>query len=506
MKKKYYYGNPVVIFGCTKEADSNRTFSWAHTKFTDGTSPEEGKAYPLSEVWNKELVFDGIHRDNVNGNGSISIHTAMKQTQDQVWCEDKFIGYVEDTFITDNKFQLSSCKFTEDSNYTSGSELSKQTSYYITRMNSSGPPKVWSFYDDEEEVQVQTLQVYDSINDIMVNPGVDSNHQLTHYTLGDYYYCDAVLTDDGTYEITNVTTKVNFETDKVNNFLTYIYADKIPNTYTLSFGSGSTPALFYRANNSNTTITKDGARPNTTFDSLSSDWYIICKSNTDTSKQISCAFSNNEMTWQTDSLSITYNDSCKVIYCDNTRSSDRYPIQLNITTSADAIIESVSFTEKNGKYSAEFKMPGENAKLQIVFQLPTYKLSIDRNDSHVIKSYLSDGSESLISNWSDSGEIYVRSRLQPNSYLFFNKWNGNNTLSNASASEQVAGKGWVTVEITFSENNTATPDKLVLYSNDSTELSTESFSKKNNTWTSTFAMPCQDAKIKIYVTKNDSTN
>jgi len=56
-------------------------------------------------------------------------------------------------------------------------------------------------------------------------------------------------------------------------------------------------------------------------------------------------------------------------------------------------------------------MPGENAKLQIVFQLPTYKLSIDRNDSHVIKSYLSDGSESLISNWSDSGEIYVRSRL-----------------------------------------------------------------------------------------------
>lgn len=102
MKKKYYYNNPVVVFGWSPR-EGDESFEWSYTKFSDGTSPEENKEYPLSEVWDKDLVFDGIHRDNVGGTSEIEVHYLDKTA---LYQEGKFVAYIGDAFKTTNPFKL----------------------------------------------------------------------------------------------------------------------------------------------------------------------------------------------------------------------------------------------------------------------------------------------------------------------------------------------------------------------------------------------------------------
>lgn len=228
MKKKYYYGNPVIVFGwSTHEGDES--FEWSHTKFPDGTSPEEGKEYPLSEVWDKPVVFDGIHRDNENGTSEIEVHYLDRTQLNQ---EGKWITYIYNAFTSAHPFKLSNgyTKYDSEKETDIACQFDKNKSYLIRRNNSSGPPKVIFIYKNEEgsdryaEVRPQKIgttidAVKESSTDI-TNYHFGTWHKVkAHYDLvNDKYIIDEALGEEVIFP------------KEVTEFNEYYQAELIPNS------------------------------------------------------------------------------------------------------------------------------------------------------------------------------------------------------------------------------------------------------------------------------------
>lgn len=233
MKKKYYYGSPVVVFGWSTQTGDDG-FEWSYTKFPDETSPEEGKEYPLSEVWDKDLVFDGIHRDNQGGTSHVEVRyldrTALQQ-------EGKYIADIRDAFTTGHPFKLSNgyTKYDSETDTYITYQFDKTKSYLIRRNRCSGPPKVVFLYINESGENCYKVVTVQEIRS-EVNSVTENEAKLTHYHFGDWKKAEAHYELVGNiYKVDSVSDEVVTFPKEVTEFNEYYQAELVPNEYHLQF-------------------------------------------------------------------------------------------------------------------------------------------------------------------------------------------------------------------------------------------------------------------------------
>lgn len=235
MKKKYYYGSPVVVFGWSTQTGDDG-FEWSYTKFPDETSPEEGKEYPLSEVWDKDLVFDGIHRDNQGGTSHVEVRY-LDRTEFQQ--EGKYIADIRDAFTTGHPFKLSNGYTKHDSETDTDItyQFDKTKSYLIRRNGCSGPPKVVFLYINESGENCYKVVTVQEIRS-EVNSVTENEAKLTHYHFGDWKKAEAHYELVGNiYKVDSVSDEVVTFPKQVTEFNEYYQAELVPNEYKLSLDS-----------------------------------------------------------------------------------------------------------------------------------------------------------------------------------------------------------------------------------------------------------------------------
>lgn len=232
MKKKYYYGNPVVVFGwSTHEGDES--FEWSYTKFPDGTCPEEGKEYSLSEVWDKDLVFDGIHRDNEGGTSHVEVHYLDKTAYLQ---EGKYVADIYNAFTTKIPFKLSNgyTKYDSEKETDIACQFDKTKSYFIRRQVSSGPPKVtWIYPNDEGSMYDVDINHDSSGNELYIGSSIEALDTGVKYHTVTWNKVDAHLAD-GKWTVDKDYGKATFP-QTIDSFHQYYKATNIPKRYRLKF-------------------------------------------------------------------------------------------------------------------------------------------------------------------------------------------------------------------------------------------------------------------------------
>lgn len=340
MKKKYYYGNPVVVFGwSTHEGD--KSFEWSYTKFPDGTSPEENKEYPLSEVWDKDLIFDGIHRDNKGGTSEIEVHYLDRSAYKQ---EGKWICYISNSFVEGNEFKLSN-GYTKDDVH---QQFDKTKSYLIRRNGSSGPPKVIFIYKNEEGSDCYAEVRPPSIGTEISAP-TEEGAGITHYTFGDWNKVKAHydLTSDK-YIVDKNLEEVTFP-HTVTEFNEYYRAELVPKEYNLQLDS----ALFFNTTDQKTILTIDMVKLGE-FD---------LQANVE-STSIKIKSNGTKITSQQNSNNFSYKSEIQVSFYFPIQ--EYIPNQLQVT-SADQSHTVYDLTAGDNTYTTMFEMPGQDSSIKILF-------------------------------------------------------------------------------------------------------------------------------------------
>lgn len=345
MKKKYYYNNPVVVFGWSPR-EGDESFEWSYTKFSDGTSPEENKEYPLSEVWDKDLVFDGIHRDNVGGTSEIEVHYLDKTA---LYQEGKFVAYIRDAFKTTNPFKLANGHTEQDQE---GNEthyqFDKTKSYLIRRNSCSGPPKIIFIYKNEADVdcykEVRSTEIGESIS-----APLESEAGITHYTFGDWEKVkahyelvgDKYVVDENLAEVTTFP-------KNVTEFNEYYQAKLVPNNYKLSFAT----ALFY--NTSDQSMIAE-SKINEMFGSWSCK--VLDGETIKMSKDGHNTLNSNNFAYKT------------LVKVEFTLTSSDYTLQSCNVVSANDQQQGTpyNFTLEDSTYTTTFEMPGQDSFIKILF-------------------------------------------------------------------------------------------------------------------------------------------
>lgn len=351
MKKKYYYGNPVVVFGhSTQQGDDG--FEWSYTKFSDDTSPEEGKEYPLSEVWDKPLVFDGIHRDNKGGTSEIEVHYLDKTKSDP---EGKSICSIGNSFVEGNEFKLSNGYTKHDSE--TGTDINyqfdKTKSYYIRRNGSSGPPKVVFIYKNEDgankykEVTVQEIGT-------QIEAIKTSDVEITHYTFGDWNKVKAhyELVGD-TYVVDEDLKEVVTFPKEVTEFNEYYQAELVPKKYNLALDSTQ---VFLDTTNQDVISVNNMVKLG--------EFNLNVSNDEDESIYIHTVKGNP--TYKS-AYNFTYKSKITVSFEFSIQEYTPYQFQITI---ADAELQGVPYDLTKGDnniYTGEFEMPGQNSYIKILF-------------------------------------------------------------------------------------------------------------------------------------------
>ena len=344
MKKKYYYNNPVVVFGWSPR-EGDESFEWSYTKFSDGTSPEENKEYPLSEVWNKDLVFDGIHRDNVGGTSEIEVHYLDKTA---LYQEGKFVAYIVDAFKTTNPFKLANGHTEQDQE---GNEthyqFDKTKSYLIRRNSSSGPPKIIFIYKNEADADCYTEVRSSQIGESISAP-LESEAGITHYTFNDWKKVkahyelvgDKYVVDENLAEVTTFP-------KNVTEFNEYYQAELVPNNYALKFDN----LLFLDTTNQNT------LQPNAL-----GKWRLEASDGNNTNY----IYYDGTKVNKNASNKFTYKSQIAVTF--TFPNQDYTPSQLQVSDTSSAVGTTYNLTKgENNIYTTTFEMPGQDSFIKILF-------------------------------------------------------------------------------------------------------------------------------------------
>lgn len=211
---------------------SEPTFLWEYVVIKDtNTVLAANKKYPISTIVNQPLVFDNLHRSNIDG-GSCSIYAAKYENGE--WQKDELVVDSNDTFSLRYSTPLILSDFISDPN----------KNYFILPFESvSFGPSVTYFYKDDNDLfqRLETLHV-DKIGDTI------PKHTKPLPTSSQYNYYDNLIYKgyyrSNTSATWNTSKIINPGTDKVDSFTTDLYISRQGiNLYTIRMeqDSNNTP-------------------------------------------------------------------------------------------------------------------------------------------------------------------------------------------------------------------------------------------------------------------------